>query len=43
VDCSDASKSSPIKILEGSPTGPRTLENANHQNAIVVLPPKPHT
>jgi hypothetical protein len=43
VDCSDAAKPGPIKILQYSPTGPRALENANHQNAIAILPPKPHT
>jgi hypothetical protein len=43
VDCSDAAKPGPIKILQYGSTDPRALKNANYQNAIVVLPPKPHT
>jgi hypothetical protein len=30
VDCSDAAKPGPIKILQYGPTDPRALENANH-------------
>jgi hypothetical protein len=32
-----------MEILQYGPTNPRALENANQQNAIAILPPKPHT
>jgi hypothetical protein len=32
-----------MEIFERNPTGLRALENADHQNAIAILPPKSHT
>jgi len=32
-----------VEILQHGPTDPRALENADHQNAIAILPPKSHT
>jgi hypothetical protein len=43
VDCGDAAKPGPMEILQYGPTDPRALENADHQNAIAILPPKSHT
>jgi hypothetical protein len=43
VDRGGAAKPSAMEILQYRPTGSRALENADHQNAIVILPPKSHT
>ena len=43
VDRSDTAKPSAMEIFEHSPTGLRALENADHQNAIAILPLKSHT
>jgi hypothetical protein len=43
VDRGGAAKPSAMEIFEHSPTGLRALENADHQNAIAILPPKSHT
>jgi hypothetical protein len=32
-----------MEILQYGPTDPQALENADHQNAIAILPPKSHT
>jgi hypothetical protein len=43
VDCGGPAKPCPVEILQDGPTGPRTLENADHQSAIAILPPKSHS
>src|SRR5215470_7819600 len=43
MDCSRAAKPGPMEILQHGPTGPPTLENADHQNVVIaLLPPKSH-
>jgi hypothetical protein len=42
VDRRGTTKSSAMEIMKYSPTGSRTLENADDQNAIAVLRPKSH-
>src|SRR5437870_10526046 len=42
VDRRGAAKPSTMEILQDGPTGSDALENADHQNAIAVLPPKSH-
>jgi hypothetical protein len=32
-----------METLQYGPTGSHTLENADHQNAIAILPPESHT
>src|SRR6266480_1801517 len=43
VDRGDAAKPGPMEILQYGPTDPLALENADHQNAMAILPPKSHT
>jgi len=38
-----APKPGPTKILQYGPTCLRALENADHQNAIVIVPPRSHS
>jgi hypothetical protein len=42
VDRSARAKSGTMEILQYGPTGSHALENADHQNAIALLPPKSH-
>jgi hypothetical protein len=41
-DRGGAAKPSAMEILQYGPTDPQALENADHQNAIAILPPKSH-
>lgn len=43
VDRDSPTKPGAMQILQYGPTGFRTLENADDQNAIVLLRPKSHT
>jgi hypothetical protein len=43
VDRGGAAKPRPMEILQHGPTACWTLENADHQNAIAILPPKSHS
>jgi hypothetical protein len=43
VDRGGAAKPSAMEIVQYRPTGSGALENADHQNAIAILPPKSHT
>jgi hypothetical protein len=42
VDRGGAAKPSPMQILQYRPAGSHALENADDQNAIVLLLPKSH-
>jgi hypothetical protein len=42
VDRGSPAKPSAMEILQYSSAGSHALENADHQNAIAILPPKPH-
>jgi hypothetical protein len=42
VDRRGAAKPGAMEILQYGPTGSHVLENADHQNAIALLPPKFH-
>jgi hypothetical protein len=42
VDRGGAAKPSAMEIPQYGPTGSHALENADHQNAIALLPPKSH-
>jgi hypothetical protein len=42
VDGNGPAKSRPTEILQHTPTGLRALENADHQDAIAILPRKSH-
>src|SRR5262249_58985329 len=43
MNCGGATKPGTIKILQYGLTALGALENADHQNAIAILPPKSHT
>jgi hypothetical protein len=42
VDRRGSTKPSAMEILQYGPTSSRTLENADDQNTIAILPPKSH-
>ena len=42
VDRGGAAKPSAMEILQDRPASSHALENADHQNVIVLLPPKSH-
>jgi hypothetical protein len=42
VDRRSPTKPSAMEILQYGPTSSRTLENADDQNTIAILPPKSH-
>jgi hypothetical protein len=42
VDCGGAAKPTAMEIPKYGPTGSHALENADHQNAIALIPPKSH-